>query len=361
MAVGLPLKTTYANGDVYSASDVNDTNGTVNLFQTSTLSVAAGKNAIINGGADIWQRGTSIAYTGGNQYTADRWCFGSGTTGRTVSRQVTGDTTNLPFIQYCIRVQRDNLNATTNQIKLNQSLETVNSIRFAGQTVTVSYYARRGANYSSASNLLTLDLKSGTGTDQNVDATYTGSATVATSSATLTTTWQRFTATGTVSASATEVALIFNYTPVGTAGAADYFEVTGVQVELGSVATTFSRAGGTIQGELAACQRYLPAFSANGSTVATIGSGYAQAANTVNMNCFFPVTARVAPTGITLSSASHIQWASSGSAAATVATFNLASTQVGTVNMTVTAAIGQGGLGYWNNASGLLLFTGCEL
>jgi hypothetical protein len=32
MAVGLPLKTTYANGDVYSASDVNDTNGTINII-----------------------------------------------------------------------------------------------------------------------------------------------------------------------------------------------------------------------------------------------------------------------------------------------------------------------------------------
>ena len=32
MAVGLPLKTTYVNGEVYSASDVNDTNGTVNLL-----------------------------------------------------------------------------------------------------------------------------------------------------------------------------------------------------------------------------------------------------------------------------------------------------------------------------------------
>jgi hypothetical protein len=32
MAVGLPAKTTYANGDVFSASDINDTNGTLNLL-----------------------------------------------------------------------------------------------------------------------------------------------------------------------------------------------------------------------------------------------------------------------------------------------------------------------------------------
>ena len=279
----------------------------INLFSggnTINSLQAAGKNAVINGGADIWQRGTSIAYTGGNQYTADRWCFGSGTTGRTVSRQVTGDTTNLPFLQYCIRVQRDSGNTTTNQIKLNQSLETVNSIRFAGQTVTVSYYARAGANYSSASNLLTLDLKSGTGTDQNVDATYTGAATVATSSATLTTTWQRFTATGTVSASATEVALIFNYTPVGTAGANDYFEITGVQLELGTTATTFSRAGGTIQGELAACQRY---YWRNLSTESSgwLGVlGYYSSTTSFRGNVVAPVSMRTTPTSVDYSTIS---------------------------------------------------------
>jgi hypothetical protein len=32
MAVGFPTKVTYANGDVFSAADVNDTNGTLNLL-----------------------------------------------------------------------------------------------------------------------------------------------------------------------------------------------------------------------------------------------------------------------------------------------------------------------------------------
>jgi|688.fasta_scaffold119707_3 hypothetical protein len=35
MAVGFPAKTTYANGDVFSASDINDTNGTLNLLNPS--------------------------------------------------------------------------------------------------------------------------------------------------------------------------------------------------------------------------------------------------------------------------------------------------------------------------------------
>ena len=33
MAVGFPTKVSYANGDVFSASDINDTNGTINLIK----------------------------------------------------------------------------------------------------------------------------------------------------------------------------------------------------------------------------------------------------------------------------------------------------------------------------------------
>jgi len=191
MPVGFPTKTTYANGDVFSADDINSTNGTINLLGQS-VTTSAGKNAVINGGMDIWQRGTSISVAASTApYTVDRWTLAANANqASTVSRQATGDTTNLPTIQYCARVQRNSGQTGTGANYFAQSLETTNSIRYVGQSVTLSFYARKGANFSGASNLLGAFLVSGTGTDQNVITAYTGSATVATSDVTLTTTWQ---------------------------------------------------------------------------------------------------------------------------------------------------------------------------
>jgi hypothetical protein len=204
----------------------------------------------------IWQRGTSIAGTT-TSFSADRWQSYRGVAGSTFSRQSTNDTTNLPFIQNCARVQRDAGNTSTTPIAFAQNFESVNSIPYAGKTVTLSLYARAGANFSQASNALPITLFSGTGTDQNTLTGYAGQTSVIAGTATLTTTWQRFTFTGTFAANITEMAIyIGNYTPVGTAGAADYYEITGVQLDYGLVALPFRTNAGTIQGELAACQRY---------------------------------------------------------------------------------------------------------
>jgi hypothetical protein len=204
MATGWPMKVSYANGDVFSASDINDTNGTINLLTSSTLSRAAGKNAVINGGMDIWQRGTSFNNPASAYYTADRFqgMRHSQVTGITVSRQTTSDTTNLPTIQYCARVSRDNANTSTNALYFGSVIETINSIPLAGQTVTMSFYARKGANYSPTSNALNVRLISGTGTDQNNTFTgaFTGATDVISQTATLTATWQRFTYSATIGA-----------------------------------------------------------------------------------------------------------------------------------------------------------------
>jgi hypothetical protein len=247
----------------------------------------AGKNGVLNSQFNVWQRGTSISGAGGGAYSADRWLLYAGGQA-TVSRQATGDTTNLPFIQYCARVQRNNASTDVSTIPLTQSFETVNSIQYAGKTVTFSYYARRGANYSSTSNLLYSYLYTGTGTDQNISTGYTGQANPIAGTATLTTTWQRFTFSATLATTATELGLSFSYGPTGTAGAADYFEITGVQLEIAGSASAYSPNTSTYALELAACQRYYYRAIGDGSNAYQNLGPQGNASGTGA--CQFPIT-----------------------------------------------------------------------
>ena len=254
-------------------------------------SQAAGKNTIINGGMDIWQRGTSFPFVAGELYTADRWYVfrGGFVTGATLSRQNSA----LNYTRYCSRMQRDSGNTSTQPLYATYTMETQDSIGYAGQTIVFSFYARAGANYSGGA--FTGRVLYGTGTDQRV-TTFTGIGVTTSVSATLTTSWQRFQGTATVSASATEIGFDFAYTPTGTASTNDYVEFTGVQFELGSVATTFQRAGGTLQGELAACQRYYNRITPSTGAYEVLGSGYAISTTVTTITVPFPVSMRIKPT-----------------------------------------------------------------
>jgi hypothetical protein len=266
-------------------------------------------NYIINSSFDIWQRGTTgTPTTAATRYVADRWetYRAAYAAGLTVSRQVATDVSLLPNIQYCMRVQRTAANAATGVISAAQALDTINAVPLAGKPVTLSFYARAGANYSSASSALSVSVQTGTGTDQPLGAATpigvfaTGAAAPISQTATLTTSWQRFSYSGTIATSATQVGTVFTYTPVGTAGAADYFEVTGVQLEVGSVATSFRRNAPSIQAELAACQRYFVRWDA-GITTPRIGVG-AQIGTTASVVVVtLPVTMRKIPVAADLS------------------------------------------------------------
>jgi hypothetical protein len=176
-----------------------------------------------------------------------------------------------------------------------QNFESVNSIPFAGKTVTYSFYARKGADYSAASSALTARIFTGTGTDQNIFSGYTGTVTTNVVTATLTTSWQRFSGSTTIGATATQIATDFLFVPVGTAGTNDYYEVTGVQLDVGSVALPFRTYAATIQGELAACQRYYYRItSSTGFSPVALGQNYSTTAASVSVP--FPVQMRVVPT-----------------------------------------------------------------
>ena len=286
-----PSKVNYTTGQVLTATEMNEIGQAINLLSGAQNS--AGKNAIINGGMDIWQRGTSFIGTGAN-YSADRWVeYRAGfAAGQTVTRQLTNDTTNLPTITYAMQVARDSGNTGTGGLFVETALENIDSRRFIGQPVTFSFYAKCGANFSAASSTIGAQLCTGTGTDQQVSA-FTGLAAAINASPTLTTTWQRFSYTTTLASSITQLGVRFIFTPVGTAGAADNFQFTGVQVEYGSTVSPFMRNGATIQGELAACQRY---YYRHGSGLNTpLGVGVAYSSSEIDLIVYYPVTMRIAP------------------------------------------------------------------
>ena len=270
---GAPTTGTFAVGDYVvdqtGAMYVCTVAGTAGTWQLSGVSVnetIAGKNFVINGGMDIAQRGTSVSVGATTlTYTLDRWC--SYTTSPTVT--VSQISSGLTGFQYAIRTQR-NSGQGAGTIYQSQSLETKNSIPLAGQTVTVSFWARAGANYSQTGNGLFVGLGWNTTTDGNI---LNGGFTQPISTTqTITTSWVRYSYTTTIPSNATQVGFYVTETAVGTAGANDYFDITGVQLEIAPQATPFSRAGGSIGGELLLCQRYFQHYG-NGSASEYYGVG----------------------------------------------------------------------------------------
>ena len=287
------------NGQVLTADSTAAT-GLAWATASAGSTNVAGKNGCINGGFDVWQRGTS--FTAASVYTADRW-FSDGGTGRTFSQISTSDTTNLPTLPLGLRMQRNSGQTWTGAFGVISSFENLQSQPFLGQTVTLSFWARKGANYSATSDLFTVKLYAGTGTNQRRDFSnaFTGETQPISSSATLTSSWQRFTFSATVGATMTQVAIGLYYSATGTAGANDYADITGVQLEVAASATAFSRNSSSYQGELAACQRYYWR-NTTGAAYGRMAWGMADTTTTVYLTVNNPVPMRVIPTSLDYSS-----------------------------------------------------------
>jgi hypothetical protein len=238
-------------------------NSTVNAVANSTAFYSSGnaispygmRNRIINGGMQVWQRGTSFTPSALNfAYSSDRWNYFCANSATTVSQS-----TSVPSgYQYSIKIQRNSSQTFTNaNPTFLQVIESVNCFDLAGQTVTLSFWAKAGANFSASSSALGCQIATGTVADQGsgtVFGSWTGFAAPLNTFPILTTNWQKYTYTATLGSGVLEAAVIFYYTPTGTAGSDDSFYITGVQLELGSVATPFERRPYGM--ELALCQRY---------------------------------------------------------------------------------------------------------
>jgi len=145
---------------------------------------------------------------------------------------------------------------------------------------------------------------------------------------------------------------------LGTNGATFY--ITGVQLEKGTQATSFDfRSYGT---ELGLCQRYCPVITAPVNGI--FGNGFMYGSTGSISNVKLPVTARVPPTGVTVSSASHFKLYWSGSdLTCTTISFSSGTTDYATFNFEVAsgATTNAGNMIRSGNASAQLTLTGCEL
>jgi hypothetical protein len=254
----------------------------------------AGKNRIINGDFGIWQRGTSFSNPANGVYCADRFKTihdGTGAT-RTISQQsFTAGTAPVAgyegqfFMRYAVTVA----GSGNNYQGMWQLIEDVRT--FANQPITISFWAKADANRT-----VNVDLFQNFGSGGSTEVSVTLSA----PSVAATTSWQRFTLTASVPSIAGKTIgagsnLRFGYyAPPATACTID---IWGVQIEYGSKATPFQTATGTIQGELAACQRYYQRIGGNSAyegVVVGIGASSTLARFLVPLK----VTMRVAPTSV---------------------------------------------------------------
>jgi len=261
------------------------------------------KSRIINGAMVIDQRGTAsaaVSLTTSNQYTVDRWACatGSAPSGTIYGYQVA--TSTYPFTK-ALRLYKFAGTYSGNMFAT-QVIESNNCYDLAGQSVTVSFQARRGSDFAGT---LACGVVTGTGTDQGVNGSTGGSwtgyaSTTAVSATSLTTSFVTYTGTVSVPAGTNEISINFVNAHTGNAGSSNnWIEITGVQLEKGSTATSFDyRPYGT---EFMLCQRYFQLTGA-GSVGSCWGNTFALAASNLDIHIKCMVPMRATPSSPTLTS-----------------------------------------------------------
>ena len=269
----------------------------------------ANKNKIINGDFNINQRAFSSTTSTG-VYSFDRWLtnFSDGTNTFSAESFTPGA---APVAGYegknYIRIVTTGQTTTGAFTRYDQRIEDVRT--FAGQTVTVSFWAQAGSGTPGISVELQQNFGSGGSPSSVVNGIIASPANQA-----ISTSWARYSYTisvpsisgktiGTNENSYFQLGLFvsagsnFNARTGSLGIQSNTFNIWGVQVEAGSVATPFQTATGTIQGETALCQRYYYRLNSPGSfTRMATGMAFSTTASEVVVP--FPVSMRIKPTAL---------------------------------------------------------------
>ena len=354
MAIGFPVKADYSTGDVLTAAQMNDLAGTLNTVPNVVGGFAAGKNKIINGDFNINQRAfTSTIF---QEFTFDRFAtFNSGGTS-TYTAEVFALGT-APVAGYesknFIRIVSTGQSAAGDSTRLSTPIESVRTL--AGQTATLSFWAKAATGTPSVAAYFQQFF--GTGGSPSASINVDGQKTA------ITTSWARYSFTfnipsisgKTLGTNNNDILRMF----IATSAGSDFnartnslgiqsatIDIWGVQLEAGSIATPFQTATGTIQGELAACQRYY--YRSVYQVTARQGAGFIDTTTTAILAIPFPVSMRTRPTALEQSGTASdytIAVAGSNVVCTSVPTHLSSFTEAATIILTASLLVaGQGAL-----------------
>jgi hypothetical protein len=317
-----------------------------------SLGFTAGKNKIINGDFRINQRAFSSTTTD-SAFGFDRW-FAPMSGGCTYSTQAftpgTAPVAGYNGINFARLLTTGQSGASVYSI-LTQKIEDIRTI--ADQSVTLSFWAKAASGTPNIAIEFFNYFGSG-GSPSASTQTYAGQVTLSTS-------WARYTVTvtlpslsgktlGTDNNSSLNLQLWvsagtdFNSRTGSLGIQSNTFDIWGVQLEAGSTATAFQTATGTLQGELAACQRYyFRQSNINTATMTDAGQIY----NTTSLYASFtpPVVMRANPTSIDFSTLQILQFSPAGQVPVTSVTLSIASPYKSSLNIVVASGLTTGAVG----------------
>jgi hypothetical protein len=213
---------------------------------------------------------------------------------------------------------------------LGQRIEDVTAL--AGKQITVSFYAKSASGTPSIS----VEIGQNFGTGGSPSAQVVGAA-ISKIALTGSTSWTRYTATLSVPSISgktlgTDANSSYTYVQFWVSAGTNFnsqtdslgiqsntFDIWGVQVESGSTATPFRRNANSLEGELAACQRYYFRHTQN---TAFIASGISNSSSNSLVLIQAPVEMRVPPTSLDFSALAITNTTSYTNAASTASIDN---------------------------------------
>ena len=305
----------------------------------------AGKNFIANGNFDWWQRGTT--FSSPTAYTADRWY--STTVGTVTFSQETSVVPNGSTY-----AMKWTTGAGSSYGSILQAFEDKDVNLMAGNTITLSALVRAQASFSGNA---TMYIETNTTANTMTGGTWTQVASL--NYAPSTSAYGKMQLSYAVPAGTKGIRVNLVLGSAQASGTGLYWSQ--VQLELGPVATPFSRAGGTLSGELAACERYYERTTPGVAYGRYCDVQYNNSATQVVGGIQFKTTKRVIPTSVDYA---NIRVQENGiGAVGTVNSFGInveATTKLGQVSIGLTSGAAAGkayALMNDNNVAGYIGFS----